>query len=212
MEITPEIQALLDAQKAEINAKRDELESGLVISRDALKAEKVEAQRVKDEAVKAAIASALEEAKAKGDVASISSSYDEKVLGLQAKIDAMEQSTVNSAKESASNKFTVNFFEGSEFQLDAIQREYKQRIDYRDGKMVVLDPNGNLTALTIDDLNKEFCSSSRYEACIKGTQATGGGATGNKGGGAAISLKNMTATEEAIFANQNPELYKQLLK
>lgn len=212
MEITPEIQALLDAQKAELTTTFEQSVQGLKQNNTNLLDEKKEAQRVKDEAVKAAIAAALEEAKAKGDVASISSSYDEKVLGLQAKIDAMEQSTVNSAKESASTKFAANFFEGSEFQLDAIQREYKQRIDYRDGKMVVLDPNGNLTALTIDDLNKEFCSSSRYEACIKGTQATGGGATGNKGGGAAISLKNMTATEEAIFANQNPELYKQLLK
>lgn len=185
MEITPEIQALLDAQKTELQAKFDESVLGLKQNNTALLDEKKEAQRVKDEAVKAAVADQLAAAQLKGDMATVTASYDEIVLGLKSEIDVMKQSNVNAAKESAANKFTLNFFEGDELQLDAIKREYKSRTDCRDGKLVVLDPNGNLTALTVDDLNKEFCASSRYANCIKATQATGGGATGNKGGGAA---------------------------
>ena len=93
-----------------------------------------------------------------------------------------------------------------------MKREYLARIDVRDGKEVVLDPQGNLTALTLADLDKEFDANSRYAKFIKGTQAAGGGAEGSKfTGGVRKSLKEMTATEEAQFANENPEQYRQMI-
>jgi hypothetical protein len=67
--------------------------------------------------------------------------------------------------------------------------------------------------LSIEDLNQEFSVNSRYSDFIKGTQAAGGGANGSRStGGASKSLKDMTATEEAQFANEFPEQYKQLTK
>ena len=41
--------------------------------------------------------------------------------------------------------------------------------------------------------------------------SNGGGATGSTSGGAAKKLSEMTATEEAAFANSNPDQYKQMI-
>lgn len=51
-----------------------------------------------------------------------------------------------------------------------------------------------------------------YPFLIDGNGSSGGGASGQHGGSAASkSLSDMTATEEAIFARENPEQYAKLI-
>lgn len=213
LEITPEIQALLDAQKTELTATFEESITGLKKNNSDLLDEKKEAQRIKDEAVAKAGEEALNAAKAKGDIESVTTSYDEKVLSLQSVIDGMKEKEKQLTKSQLASDFMTTIgATGPQLGQDAMKNEYLSRIDIRDGKQVVLDPQGNLTALTIEDLNKEFSNNSRYDDFIAGTQAIGGGAGGSKfAGGARKSLSEMTATEEAQFANENPELYRQML-
>ena len=137
----------------------------------------------------------LEAAKAKGDIESVTSSYDEKVLSLQAEIDSMKEANVLAKKSQLASDFMMRIgATGSQLGQDAMKSEYLNRIDYRDGKEVVLDPQGNLTALTIADLDKEFEANSRYAENIKGTQARGNGANGSNGvSGAKVTEK--TAVE-----------------
>lgn len=78
----------------------------------------------------------------------------------------------------------------------------------------VLDTAGKPSAMSVNDLKQEFLDNAEYAAIIKGSSASGGGATNQqKGGGAATGkkkLSEMTATEEAKFANEHPEEYAKL--
>ena len=52
-----------------------------------------------------------------------------------------------------------------------------------------------MTALSIDDLNREIMSSSLYSNHIKSGNATGGGAAGGRsGGGSAATIANVNGT------------------
>lgn len=79
----------------------------------------------------------------------------------------------------------------------------------------VLDVSGKPSALSVNDLKQEFIDNTEFAAIMKGSSASGGGATNQqKGGGAPTGkkkLSEMTATEEAQFANENPEEYKKLI-
>lgn len=76
----------------------------------------------------------------------------------------------------------------------------------------VKDAAGRPSALSISDLEKEFLDSPAYKAVMKGSDARGGGAGGGGAGGGAPAkkLSEMTATEEAIFANKFPDEYARL--
>jgi hypothetical protein len=50
---------------------------------------------------------------------------------------------------------------------------------------VVKDSEGKPSALTVDELKKEIMADAAFAPLIVGSKATGGGASGGKGGGAA---------------------------
>ena len=78
----------------------------------------------------------------------------------------------------------------------------------------VLTADGKPSTAAIGDLHKEFLDNTSYKPIIKANVGTGSGATPNKGGGAAPvkKLSEMTATEEAVFANESPEAYAAAIK
>lgn len=84
-----------------------------------------------------------------------------------------------------------------------------------DGKPVVkvLDAEGNVTDKKIEALREEFVANAKFAPIIVASKASGGGASGgSKGGGAPKKkLSEMSATEEAKFANENPEAYQAML-
>ena len=209
MEITAEIQALLDQQKADINKERDELEKGLKKNRDDLLEEKDQIQRDKQALADIAEADRLAKAAAEGDTKTLQESYLQRESALQAQIDEMKNKNVSAKKEAVANSFVKEFGIDDPFSRESLADAYKKRIDIRDGNVVVLDPTGSLTALTVEDLNKEFISASKYANHIKGTGATGGGATGNKSGGAALKKpKDMNSTERIAFKQNDPHGFK----
>ena len=81
------------------------------------------------------------------------------------------------------------------FSRQQMHKVYSKRLDIREGKPVVLDVEGNLTALSVEDLNREIMSSSFYASEIKSGDATGGGAAGGRnGGGGAVTVANINGT------------------
>lgn len=85
------------------------------------------------------------------------------------------------------------------------------KAEYVDGKgrTVVLDGEGNTLESGLDGLRKEFLANNEFSAILIGSKASGGGAAGaGKGGALAKDIRKMTATEEARFANENPEEYQ----
>lgn len=79
----------------------------------------------------------------------------------------------------------------------------------------VLDADGKPSALSLDDLKKEFVANADFAAIIKGSNANGGGAGGNGSGGGAPSgkkIKDMTEAERTAMARSNPEGYRAMCK
>ena len=201
MEITPEVQALLDAQKETLTAEFDKNVAGLKQNVEDWRLEKEQAKSKAEAAAQHAANEALETAKAKGDIVSVTESYDEKVLSLQAQIESMNADNLAKSKSQLASDFLLKHGTGDQLGLDAMKREYEARLDIRDGKQVVLDPEGNLTALSVEDLNKEFIANSRYDNHIKGTQAAGGGANGSKGVANGVSDSHKVNDKTASYLN-----------
>jgi hypothetical protein len=88
------------------------------------------------------------------------------------------------------------------------------KVERVDGKPVVrvLDGKGEITSLGVEDLRKEISTNQNFKASLAASVGGGGGAPNPSGGGGAPKkLSEMTATEEAQFANKNPEAYKAML-
>lgn len=91
------------------------------------------------------------------------------------------------------------------------------RAEIVEGKAVtkILGTDGEVSAATVDELKKEFLTNSKFHAVLIGSKASGGGTGGARkgaGGSQRKSLKEMTATEEALFAKANPEDYKKMVE
>jgi hypothetical protein len=132
---------------------------------------------------------------------------------LEAEIKGMKETNLTATKSQLASDFMSNIgATGSQLGQDAMKSEYLKRIDIREGKTVVLDPQGNLTALSLDDLNTEFSANSRYAENIKGTQATGGGANGSKvTSGARKPFKEMNESEKIAFRRTDPDGFKRAI-
>ena len=199
MEITPEIQELLDKQKADLEKAFEEQTAGLKESQQKLLAEKKAQQEEKERAAAEAEKARLEKAAKDKDITTLTESYDAKLKALQ---EQNEQLT-NGIKQSQIGELASAFVEANivddPFSRQAMKEVYAKRLDLRDGKPVVLDAEGNLTALTIEDLNKEIKASSIYYGHIRSSKASGGGVggRGNPGGAGVKPNLNGTVSEQA---------------
>lgn len=183
-----------------VNAKKDEL----------LGESKKAKQKAREEA-EAAEKARLEAMQKSGDVESLSKSYEEKLAATQAELDAFKQQTIQASKKDIALGFVSEHVVDDAFSREAMANEYMKRIDIRDSKPVVLDAEGNLTALSVDDLQKEFLSSSKYQAHLVSTKASGGSANGGKGSGSAAIPKTLSECktkeqEIAYFEHQRNQM------
>lgn len=192
---------------------------------DALKAEKArlaEELRKKEEAEAAAAEEARKErekaAKAAGDMEALEASWKEK-YDRDLAAEREKASTSTKALEAVFvNKVARDLAEKISTVPDLLVDVIKKRltVETNGGTPItrVVDVNGQPSALSISDLEKEFVDNPAYAAIIKASNANGGGAgEGGEGGGAPRKkLSEMTATEEALFAREHPEEYEQMLK
>ena len=213
MEITPEIAAIikekLDAQKTELTATFEESVAGLKKSQQDLLVEKKTAEE-ESERIKMAKA-----AKDK-DVTTLSESYE---IKLQQERNALQEIKNENTKlmdgikqaeiGKISNSFVSENVIDDQFIREAMNSAYSKRVDIRSGKTVILDPEGNLTALTLEDLNKEFKTANKYANHIRVSKSTGGGATGSrKTGGASViaNINGNTAEKASALAGEIPSM------
>jgi len=79
-------------------------------------------------------------------------------------------------------------------------------------KTRVLDTTGAVSADSVDDLKNFFFTNDAFAPIVVGSKASGSGASGKGGGGGATKkLSDMTATEEAAYANANPDAYDKMV-
>lgn len=172
-----------------VNAKKEEL-----------LAETKKVKMSKKELEDAAEKARLEAAAKNGDIESLRKSYDEKLNELANKISGYENEKKSNALSSVSTEFVNTNVVDDPFVREALAQEFNKRMDLRDGNIVVLDPNGNLTALTVDDLKNEFMTNAKYAKLIVGSKASGGGATRadkDTGSSGQKSLSKIAITDKA---------------
>lgn len=78
---------------------------------------------------------------------------------------------------------------------------------------VVLGPDGKPSGKSLADFKKDLLATPELAPILVASKAAGGGATGGRPGGGATGkkLSEMSATEEATFANEHPEAYAKML-
>ena len=82
--------------------------------------------------------------------------------------------------------------------------KFGESVEVRDGKVQPKD-----VSMTMDSLVKGLVSDNAYASYIKAPVGSGSGSAGSNGGSSLKSFADMTATEKAVLANTNPELYNQ---
>lgn len=141
------------------------------------------------------------EAKAANEGAeSLKKFYEEEKKKLAEELDSIKQQTKKQQIASLANKFVSEKFDSDPVVSEAIMAKFANRIDIREGKTMVLDNDGNITGLSVEDLQNEFLSSDRYKKHIIASRASGGGATGSKNSGGAAKQMARSA-----FESMNPQ-------
>lgn len=173
----PKVQAAITAAvEAAIKPLKDKNEELLGETKEAKRKAREEA-----EAAKLAIEDA---ARKSGDVAALEKSWQEKLDKQKSDYDAalsganaqLVSLTVGATAQKLAADLAVP---GS---ADVLLPHIKSRLAYQDGKLSVLDAEGKPSASTVEELAKEIATNKAFAPLIVASHATGGGASGSKGG------------------------------
>ena len=178
--------------------------------------EKKDEKARREQAEEAARIAAEEAARKNGDTEALDRSWNEKyskalgekdqtLAALQAQVHAL---TVGATAARLAGELAV---QGSSAVLQRLI-EPRLSMDMRDGKpvVVVLDNEGRPTALTPDELKNEIISDAALAPLVAGSKATGGGAAGSKGGGAAKTWDQLSGMERVELRRTNPAEHARL--
>ena len=134
---------------------------------------------------------------------------------LQKEIDATQKALQTQMVDNVALAMATDLAgENAEILLPHITRRLTAEV--KDGKAStkVLGPDGEVSAITPDELKKEILSSGKFAAVVVASKGSGAGGSGpRKGAGGSNTpkkLSEMSATEEASFARENPEKYREM--
>lgn len=156
-----------------------------------------------------------DDARKRGDIATLEKSWNEKLkkqeddaAAIIAKYRARtEKSLISDVAAQLAAKLAPN---AVKILLPHIRARLTVDHDADEPVTRVLDENGKLSALTVADLEKEFRTNADFAAIIVGSNASGSGATGNKGGGAPKKLSEMNDKERIELYRSNPDEFRRL--
>lgn len=195
----------------DIEGLPDNNNEGLRRKVDELLAEKKAEKQKREAAELEAKKAAEDQARKSGDVEALEKSWNEKLTKRESELtgrinsltDSINSMTIDRAAITMANEIALP---GS---ADLLIPHIKSRLaaEQRDNQFVtvVRDKAGKPSASTLDDLKAEFTSNLAFAPVLVGSKATGGGASGQSGGGAGqknISLNDldkMSAKEQAAF-------------
>lgn len=155
----------------------------------------------------------------KGDIDALENSYKEKMAKMQQELEsrynALQDALQRKAVDSEATRLATELAgPHASLLLPHIKSRLKAEVEEGNVYTRVLGEDGKPTADTLDDLKNFFLANDVYSPVIIGSKATGGGAAGTvkgAGGPKRKSLSEMTATEEALFARENPQEYEKML-
>lgn len=206
---------LLDSDDAtELRAAKDR-------EAEARRTEKERADRLqaeKDAAEKDATEAKLAKAKKDKDVEALELSYKNKEeaavaierANTQRRERQLEGILVDSKAMEIANKISIS----PTLILPHIRARLKAELDGEKAITRVLK-DGTVSAMTIEELEREFIDNPEFAAIIKGSKATGGGAGGGALGGGATDQKNfkdLSEVERVELHRTNPAKFHEMAK
>jgi len=192
-----DVQALLEKETAGLKSKVDEL----------LGEKKSVAQKAKDAAAQAE-QDRIKRAKEAEDFKSLYESSEAKRLEIEQDYTGFKNSIRTEKRNHEAYKLASEMAEGANIEL--LSEFISRRLDIGDdGKLQVLNGEGSPTVQTIKDLKKEFETSGRFDALLKGSGSIGGGATGRgdtgRASGTGKDLSKMTKEQKIEYYRQQRE-------
>lgn len=165
--------------------------------RDALKAKNLELLDETKNAKKKAAEEARRHEEAKqeklkkdGDYEQLFKSAEQKTRELEEQIRIRDERAANEIARNEAMKLATQLADGHNAEL--LQEFIVRRIKYTEDGIRVLDSNGGLTVSSLADLKREFETSDKFKSLIRGSKATGGGASGTSGGASSASVNRKT--------------------
>jgi uncharacterized protein YPO0396 len=183
--------------------------AGLKVTLGQLKAEKDDLKTKAD--------SAAEEVRNAQEAAAKATGDKEALERISAEREQEAQASLNELKNSIKTEKINNFYNDIVTELGAGGSKNEDLRDLLKARFPadydMQEHNIKLGGVSsIDELKKTIKESGRYDDFLAGTGSLGGRSNGSTSTGAATKkLSEMTATEEALFARENPEQYKQMI-
>jgi len=151
----------------------------------------------------------------KDDVEALERSYKEKLektaSEYEGRINEAEGSLRNMLVDNVATKLANEISTVPDLMSGAISARLTTEIV--DGKALtrVLDNEGKPSALTVDELKKEFIANEKFSSIIVGSNASGSGAIGSgNGSGASKKLSEMSESEKVTLFKESPDDYRKL--
>lgn len=152
----------------------------------------------------------------KDDVEALEKSWQEKLAARETELTgkiSLLTGTIEQATIDTTARDVAQIFLAPTAVIGMVKNRLKTEIV--DGRAVtrVLDKNGQLSALTIDDLKNEFKADPTLAPILVGSQASGGGATGsgNNSGAGGKKLKDMNDQERTNLFKTNRAEFDRLV-
>lgn len=158
---------------------------------DELLNETKRAKQLRREAEEKAAAEAEEKARKAGDFEQLYKSAEEQRKQYQAELEKLKGGIAQEKVKSTAMKLSAELADGHNAEL--LSEFIERRLRFDNDGIKVLSTNGELTVSTLENLRDEIKADARFKSLIRGSQASGGGATGGRGDKG--TTKTMTRAE-----------------
>lgn len=152
----------------------------------------------------------------KGDVARLEQSWKDKLATREAeltgKLDTLIKRVQTLLVDNVAQSLASKISTAPDLLLPHITKRLTVETDGDNLVTRVLDNTGKLSALTVEDLEKELMSNKSFAPILVGSKANGSGANGGGGGGGSGNKKfsQLTEPERVALFNSDPNEYRRL--
>ena len=190
----------LQAQLAEEKKQTESMR----LKMDELLGETKKAKDLRRQAEEQAKIEAQEKAQKAGDYEQLHKSSESERAKLQEQLDSLQNNIAKEKEQSTAMRLASSLADGANAEI--LSEFVARRLKFSDNSIKVLDNDGSLTVSSLDQLKSEFESDARYKSLLKGSQSSGGGATGNRANSS--TTKTATRSEfDAMNHNQRAKFF-----
>ena len=179
--------------------------SELIDREKSLKSQFKEIEEQKLDALKEAEDAKVAAAEAAGDIEKYKQAVEERESSISTLKREFQEKENDRLISDSLNEFSKHISDDKAAQV-YMRGEFKNSIEVIDGQVRPKD-----ASMTMEALTDKFTKGEDYKSYIKANVGSGAGSAGSNGAGlGGKKFSEMTMTEKAILANQNPDQYAQL--